>query len=97
MGETPLSAEQTGLAALGWNGETPLWLYILKEADVHAGGDQLGPVGGRIVAEVLLGIIDGDPGSYRAVKPDWKPTLPHAQDGTFGLAHLLRVAVNAHS
>jgi len=92
MGETPLTGEQTGLAAQGWSGETPLWLYILKEADVHAAGDRLGPVGGRIVAEVLLGIIDGDPESYRSVAPAWQPTLPRPQDGSFGLAQLLRVA-----
>jgi hypothetical protein len=43
---------------------TPLWYYVLKEAEVKAGGLTLGPVGGRIVAEVLVGLIESDPGSY---------------------------------
>ncbi len=70
-------------------GRPPLWLYIMREADVRAAGDALGPVGGRIVAEVLVGIIDEDPSSYRAVDRSWRPTLPAAQDGSFGLADLL--------
>src|SRR5262249_12441360 len=57
----PLSAEQVGLAESGWSGETPLWIYVLKEADALHDGDRLGPVGGRIVGEVLVGIIDVDP------------------------------------
>jgi len=42
---------------------TPLWFYILREADVREGGQRLGPVGGRIVAEVIIGMIKGDPDS----------------------------------
>jgi len=63
--------------------------YILREAYVRAAGDALGRSGGRIVAEVLVGIVDEDPSSYRAVDPSWLPTLPAAQDGSFGLADLL--------
>ena len=83
-----MSAEQLGLAAHGWTAETPLWFYVLKEADVLHDGDQLGPVGGRIVGEVLVGIIDADPDSFRAVDPAWRPTLP-ARAGAFGLADIL--------
>ena len=72
LGIKPLVADEIGLADLGWAGETPLWYYLLKEAEVRGGGERLGPLGGRIVAEVLLGIIDRDPESYRAVKPDWR-------------------------
>jgi hypothetical protein len=92
MGERPLPREEIGLAACGWSEDTPLWLYVLKEAELLAGGDRLGPVGGRIVAEVLLGIIDGDPGSYRAVDPGWQPTLPSAREGEFDLGDLLSFA-----
>src|SRR6185312_12419422 len=53
-----------------WRGEAPLWFYILKEAE-HVGdgtatgkGRTLGPVGGRIVAEVLVGLLQKDPDSY---------------------------------
>jgi Animal haem peroxidase len=84
-----LSSEQLGLAERGWADETPLWFYILKEADVLHDGDRLGPVGGRIVGEVLVGIIDADPESFRAVDPTWTPTLPARHAGAFGLADIL--------
>ena len=84
-----LSAEQVGLTAHGWIGETPLWFYILREADALHQGDRLGPVGGRIVGEVLVGIIDADPESFRSVDPDWTPTLPSRRAGVFGLADIL--------
>jgi hypothetical protein len=80
MGVEPLAADEAGLAASGWKGETPLWLYVLREAAVRGGGDRLGEVGGRLVAEVLLGLIDADPESYRALDPAWQPTLPAAGD-----------------
>jgi hypothetical protein len=41
------------------------------------------------VGEVLVGIVDADGESYRAVDPGWRPTLPAAQAGRFGLADLL--------
>jgi hypothetical protein len=84
LGVPALNAEQVGL---GWP-ETPLWFYVLKEAEVLHGGEQLGPVGGRIVGEVLVGMIDADPESFRAVDPSWTPTLP-ARSGAFGLADIL--------
>jgi hypothetical protein len=40
-----------------------------------------GPLGGRIVAEVLLGIIENDPESYRAAEADWTPSLPARNEG----------------
>jgi heme peroxidase len=89
LGVPALSAVQTGLAERGWAWETPLWFYILKEAEVLHDGDQLGPVGGRIVGEVLVGIIDGDPESFRSVDPDWSPTLPARRAGAFSLADIL--------
>lgn len=72
MGITPLTAEQVGIATTGWRGETPLWYYILREADVYTGGDRLGPVGGRIVAEVLVGLIEADPTSFCHNSQGWK-------------------------
>jgi hypothetical protein len=52
---------------------TPLWYYILREASELANGERLGPVGGRIVAEVLVGLVEGDPQSYLRVSPPWTP------------------------
>jgi hypothetical protein len=90
LGLTPLASEQVGLAEHGWTEETPLWLYVLKEAETIHAGDQLGPVGGRIVGEVLVGIIDADPESFRAVDRGWQPTLPAHLAGGFGLADILQ-------
>ena len=52
-----------------------------READVVGDGDRLGPVGGRIVGEVLIGLLNADPESFRAVDPGWRPTLPAAEPG----------------
>lgn len=73
IGITPITAEQVGIASTGWQGETPLWYYTLREADVCTGGHRLGPVGGRIVAEVLVGLIDADAMSYRQSGQEWRP------------------------
>ena len=73
VGIVPLTEEQVGLASRGWHGETPLWYYVLREADVCTGGHRLGPVGGRIVTEVLVGLIDADATSYRQGDQEWRP------------------------
>ena len=36
---------------------TPLWFYILREAELTQDGLQLGAVGGRIVGEVFIGLL----------------------------------------
>ncbi|HET6989535.1 MAG TPA: peroxidase family protein [Kribbella sp.] len=74
-----------------WADGTPLWFYILKESEHLGGGDRLGPVGGRIVAEVLIGLLRADPASYLSLEPDWQPTLP-AAGPTFDLTDLLIAA-----
>jgi hypothetical protein len=50
------------------------------------------PVGGRIVAEVFVGILDKDRLSYQSVDPSWKPELASPQ-GTFGMADLIRLTI----
>jgi len=60
---------------------TPLFYYILKEAELREDGLRLGPMGARIVAEVFIGLLQLDPDSYLSVQPDWVPTLP-THDGT---------------
>jgi hypothetical protein len=54
---------------------TPLWLYVLREAAVLAGGQTLGPVGGRIVGEVFIGLLELDRDSYLWQR-GWRPSLP---------------------
>ncbi|WP_426611070.1 peroxidase family protein [Bradyrhizobium sp. McL0616] len=65
----------------------PLWTYILAEARqfqtavtipvtgtaVTVNTPQLGPVGGRIVAEVFLGMMFGDSSSLLSLDPNWAP------------------------
>jgi Animal haem peroxidase len=69
---------------------TPLWFYVLREAEVMTDGEHLGPVGGRIVAEVIVGLIHGDRQSYLRQEPDWTPT--YGTDGSFSTVDLLRTA-----
>ncbi|MDQ6637646.1 MAG: hypothetical protein M3Y62_07665 [Candidatus Dormibacteraeota bacterium] len=53
-----------------------------------ANGEHLGPVGGRIVAEVLAGLIQGDSQSYLKQQPDWTPT--YGSGGAFTMVDLLK-------
>lgn len=50
------------------SGETPLWFYLLKEAEQQHGGERLGACGSVIVAETLLGLLDMDKFSF--MNPD---------------------------
>jgi hypothetical protein len=69
-------------------GKCPLWTYILAEAarnqvllDIPVTPatkittPQLGPVGGRFVAEVFLGMLFGDDDSFLSLEPNWTPTI----------------------
>ncbi|GAB2461239.1 peroxidase family protein [Jatrophihabitans fulvus] len=73
-------------------GRAPLWYYVLREAEVLTGGAHLGPVGGRIVAETLIGLLAADPMGYLQVDPLWRPNLPSAAAGHFTLADLVTMA-----
>jgi len=64
------------LAPWGMDDNTPLWFYILQEAAELQSGERLGPVGGRIVAEVMIGLIEGDRTSYLSQDSEWQPFLP---------------------
>ena len=81
---------------------TPLWYYILCEAAKRGerwggepgGGKHLGPVGGRIVGEVLVGLLAADPHSYLRQFPTWRPHL-HASREDFTMTDLVRFAEQA--
>ncbi|MGW5049664.1 peroxidase family protein [Actinokineospora sp. NPDC004072] len=67
---------------------TPLWFYVLREAEF--GGGRLGAVGGRIVAEVFHRAMEGSRTSI-VREPSWRPSLgPDAQ--TFRMTDLLLFA-----
>jgi hypothetical protein len=72
MGIKPLTNAQLGLTEPGWKNKAPLWFYILKESEL-LGGKKLGPVGGRIVAEVILGLLGLDKTSYFNANPSFTP------------------------
>lgn len=94
IGVTPLAtSDLRELAPLraGFELSTPLWYYVLREAEVVADGLHLGPVGGRIVAEVFIGLLQTDPGSFLATQPTWRPTLP-SKTGTFRMTDFLTFA-----
>jgi hypothetical protein len=90
-------------------GNAPLWAYILSEAQVtswkkpHPGlamddiPIKLGPVGGRLVAEVSASLLRGDPTSYLYAEPAFEPIAAFTHDGTFGLAELINVALGRSS
>jgi hypothetical protein len=96
MGVEPLSNAELALpdpTNPGWAGKAPLWFYILREAELHNGGQFLGAVGGRIVAEVILGILDADRGSYLHAKPAFVPQSPLAPShGEFLMGNLIAFA-----
>jgi hypothetical protein len=68
---------------------TPLFYYMLKESALvpstdigkNTGGFHLGPVGGRIVGEVVIGLLQSDPNSYLPKQPLWTPTLQNPGTG----------------
>jgi hypothetical protein len=96
MGVTPLSNAEVGLPQPtdpGWGGKAPLWFYILKEAELRHDGERLGPVGGRLVAEVILGILDADKSSYLNAKSAFTPSAPIARTpGQFLMGDLVTFA-----
>ena len=92
MGVAALSNQQLGLGnESGWKREAPLWFYILKEAELQQGGVRLAAVGGRIVAEVFLGLLELDENSYLSNDPSFRPAPPVArEDGQFLMGDLLK-------
>ncbi len=75
--------------------KTPLWYYCLREAAVLQSGNQLGPVGGRIVAETFVRMLKRDANSYLNASGGFTPflpTLPGTPAGEFTVADLVTFA-----
>ena len=86
-------------------GSAPLWYYILREAEwygvthdpneiaVGFGGQHLGPVGSRIVAETLIGLLWLDTASFLHDTRGFQP-LPQISGGKpLTLASLIAYAL----
>ena len=73
MGFEPFTATELQTAS-GLSGGTPLWLYVLAEAEAQHRGEYLGEVDGRIVAEVIFELLRHDPDSI----------LKHRMDSRIG-------------
>lgn len=75
----------------------PLWFYVLAEAQQGFERNRtpltLGPVGGRIVAEVFAGLLLGDPHSYLAQCPGWTPRREFLNHGVFRMPELVAQAL----
>ena len=68
---------------------TPLWFYILREAELNNG--RLTGVGGRIVAETFHRAMEGSRNSIVRT-PDWRPFLGAGAPDRFTMMDLLLVA-----
>lgn len=66
-------------AGPGFENGTPLWYYILAESSRAADGKTLGPVGGRIVGDVLLSLLENDPDGI--ITHPFTPGAPEAGPG----------------
>jgi hypothetical protein len=71
---------------------TPLWYYVLREAAVLQGGNRMGPVGARIIAETFVRILKRDASSYLNVPGGFAPMLPSVTAGDFTVADLVTFA-----
>lgn len=74
----------------GFDQQTPLWYYILKEAEVFHHGQRLGPVGSILLAETFVGLIRNSRNSILSdANRYWRPTLPSVRPGHFTMVDLL--------
>jgi hypothetical protein len=76
---------------------TPLWFYILREAEVNeADPGKLTGVGGNLVVEVFHRAMEGSRSSI--VKDHcWRPTLPAHTEGVFAMTDLLLYATDGRA
>jgi hypothetical protein len=105
IGVAPLSADElrpadrpaiaAALEAGGFLERTPLWYYVLREAEVRATGNSLGELGSRIICDTIIGLVVNDPRSYLNQPGGWDPSkgvrLPNG-DPIVTIADMLRFA-----
>ena len=72
--------------------KTPLWYYVLKEAEVRESGRRLGHVGSTIVSEVFYRMLRDDDDSYLNVSGGFTPSLPRRNGATYTIIDVLDFA-----
>jgi hypothetical protein len=97
--DTPKNQKLSGISPLFKN-NAPLWYYILAEAQQQFVNNQtpirLGPVGGRIVGEVIVGLMMMDHHSFLRQDPLFEPLQEiRLPSGKFNMAALLKQAIQA--
>ena len=95
LGDDGLGTKEKDLTALC--DDSPLWFYILMEAFTRGKGENLGPVGGRIVGETLLGLLKEDLSAVIYSPSDWLPIFysesgPYVPGGDNSMIHFLEYA-----
>ncbi|WP_172299935.1 peroxidase family protein [Pseudoruegeria sp. HB172150] len=81
------------LEQVGLLDATPMWLYILREAEVFADGRHLGPLGSHIVANTLIGLILHDITSYLGRgDAEFEPETPDGTGKIGGFEDVLKLA-----
>mgnify|MGYP006130425785 FL=1 len=68
--------------------ETPLLIYILKEAEIFKDGCLLTGLGGKLYVEVILSTLFNDNDSYLCSNSIWKPIL--GENGKFDMGDLIK-------
>jgi len=97
--DTPTNKKLSEISPL-FEGNAPLWYYILAEAQQQFGGNRtpirLGPVGGRIVGEVFVGLMMADSHSFLRQDPLFVPFGEfRSAEGRFDMADLIKQAMRA--
>jgi hypothetical protein len=68
---------------------TPLWYYILKEAEVQTKGETLGDVGGTIVGETIIGLLESDKTSLLNKTSEWPFKLGNVNNDIVSIIDIL--------
>jgi hypothetical protein len=67
---------------------TPLFYYLLRESELLEGGHRMGPLGSRIVAETICGLLELDDQSILR-RADWKPLIRTASPTVVAVSDII--------
>jgi hypothetical protein len=105
MGQTPIEDDDLKVGdravykiSAQFTDNVPLWCYVLAEAAQKCGGNQLGPVGGRIVMETFVGLMMEDGHSFLRQHPSWKPNeVEKDPEAKFWMAEFIKKAISGQA